>query len=148
MAHTDLNVLSDHLITLAQQMLEEHGGFPPFGAAVASDGKLHLYAADNGQSSRPLIEVLTAQLRSLAAERVIRASGICFGVVVKSIQHAKEAKEAKENDAIQCRLEHSDGEGTDVFLLYSKSPSGEIRYDDLRTTQLERCTRSVFPNLQ
>ncbi len=138
MAHADLDLLFDHLIKLAQKLLQNQGGFLPFGAYLEPDGQVRYMAAVDDKESpgaQPLLDALTAEFRSLAASGAIRASGICFDVLVAP------NPDAPKRDAIQCRLERS-GEGVDVFMPYSKDRSGSFRYEEVYATKLEG---STFP---
>ena len=137
MAHADLDLLFDHLIKLAQKLLQENGEFLPLGAVVETDGQVRYVAAMNDKEypgAQPLLDILTAEFRSMAASGAIRASGICLDVLVTP-DH-----DAPKRDAIQCRMEHSNGEALDVFMPYSKDPSGSFRYEEVYATKFEGCT--------
>jgi hypothetical protein len=41
----DAQELLDSVLPLAEQMLKEYGEFYPYGGSMASDGKLHMWAA-------------------------------------------------------------------------------------------------------
>lgn len=134
MAHADLDLLFDHLIKLAQKLLQDQGGFLPVGAVVEADGQVRYVAAMDDQEypgAQPLLDALTAEFRSMAASGAIRASGICFDVLVGP------DSDAPKRDAIQCRLEHSNGEAIDVFTPYSKDLSGSFRYEEVYATKFE-----------
>lgn len=106
---------------------------------METDGQVRYVAAMTDQEypgAQPFLDVLTAELRAMAVSGAIRASGICFDVFV-----APNA-DAPKRDAIQCRLEHANGEGVDVFMPYSKDLSGSFRYEDIYATKLEG---STFP---
>lgn len=49
MARPDLNALLETALPFAQQMLEEHGDFYPFGATMKVDGKIDQTAASTGE---------------------------------------------------------------------------------------------------
>ncbi len=145
MAHPDLDRLYDHLVKFAQMMLSRRGEFYPFGAAIKADGQLLDFAATDGTEhppSQPLIDLLTDDFRFRAASGSIQAAGICFDVLVAA------DRDAKKRDAIQCRLEHSNGEAVDVFIPYSKDPSGLVRYDDAYASKREREIFRHIPKVQ
>jgi len=101
MAHADLDLLFDHLIQFAQKMLQENGEFLPFGAVVETDAQVRYVAAMDDKEypgAHPLLDVLTAEFRSMAASGAIRASGICFDSLVAP------HRDAPKRDAIQCRI--------------------------------------------
>ena len=100
MAHADLDLLFDHLIKLAQKLLQENGGFPPLGAVVETEGQVRYVGAMNDEEypgAQPLLDILTAEFRSMAASGAIRASGICFDVLVAPDSNAP--KEMRSNAA-------------------------------------------------
>jgi hypothetical protein len=143
MAHADLDLLFDHLIKLAQELLRNQGGFLPFGAVVEADGQVRYVAARGDREypgAQPLLDALTAEFRSMAAPGAIRASGICFDVLVAP------NSDAPKGNAIQCRLEHSNGEAMDVFTPYSKDLSGSFRYEEVYATKLEGSTFLSTPS--
>lgn len=72
----------------------------------------------------------------MAESGEIRACGICFDVFVTP------SPDAPKRDAIQCRLEHSNGEAADVFMPYAKGPSGPFRYEAVYATTLKGSTFS------
>jgi hypothetical protein len=144
MAHADLDLLFDHLIKLAQKLLQDQGAFLPLGAVVESDGQVRYVGAMNDQEypgAQPLLAILATEFRAMAVSGAIRASGICFDVLVAP------NPDAPKRDAIQCRLEHSNGEAVDVFMPYSKDLSGSIRYDDIYATKLEGSTFPTPPSV-
>jgi|SRR5580698_8124242 hypothetical protein len=144
MAHADLDLLFDHLIKLAQKLLQDQGGFLRIGAVVEADGQVRYVAAMDDKEhpgAQPLLNALTAEFRSMAASGAIRASGICFDVMVAP------NSDAPKRDAIQCRLEHSNGEAIDVFSPYSKDLSGSFRYEEVYATKLEGSTFPSTPSM-
>jgi hypothetical protein len=46
--HPDLDCLFDYLLKFAQQMLNGHGEFYPFSAAITADGQLQAFGATDG----------------------------------------------------------------------------------------------------
>lgn len=126
MAHADLDLLFDHLTKLAQKLLQENGGFLPLGAVVETDGQVRYIAAMNEKEypgAQPLLDIFTAEFRSMAASGAIRASRIYFDVLVAP------DRDVPKRDAIQCRMEHSNGEALDVFMPVFK---GSVRIVSIR----------------
>ncbi len=83
----DLNVLLNALLPFAQQTLEKHGEFFPFGAVLAATGSVEMVGADLGTERPPstqLIELLRAGFRSRAQEGTIRAAGLCYNANISS----------------------------------------------------------------
>src|SRR5262249_30505047 len=125
MAHPDLENLLNALLPFAQEMLGKYGEFYPFGASVQSDGSVALIGAADGTEhpkSTDLIGLLEAGLRKDAAEKKIRASGICFDVRVRV------PDQEHKTDAIQVSLEHLEGKVVNVFLPYEKKFWKRIHY--------------------
>jgi hypothetical protein len=135
MAHPDLDRLFDYLVTFAQQMLGKQGEFYPFGAALATDGDLLTFGATDASDhpkSEVLIDTLVQDFRARAANGTIRACGICFDVLVSL------PGDVKKTDAIQCRLEHANGEAVNVFTPWSRRLFGSIRYGEVFATKREK----------
>jgi hypothetical protein len=121
-----LDQLSEHLVKFAQGLLDAHGEFRPFGATVDGDGQLQYYAADNGSERGGFpaqIEILQRALREASESDQIHAAGFCFDVL---LHHEDRPKQ----DAIQCILEHADGEAIERFTPYSKTEDGAVRYGE------------------
>lgn len=123
-------------------MLIRHGEFYPHGAAIDAAGKLAVYGAMD-ESNRPksagLILLLEGAFRARAAAGEIRACGICFDVKV-----ATPGKGLGRSDAIQCRLEHLNGESVNVFKPWKRGLLGRIRYGQVFATE---GTRQIFPSV-
>ena len=135
MAHPDLNALKDSLLPIAKQMLTEHGEFFPFGAFMKVNGEIvDCSAADENEHppSKKLIDVLTDDFRRRAANKEIRAAGICCDVRVAR------PGETEKTDAVQFALEHENGEALDVFLPYDLDSSGEVVCGELFATYREK----------
>jgi hypothetical protein len=135
MARPGLNSLLGTLLPFAQEMLEKHGEFYPFGAAMTAEGKINQTAAYTGEehpSSQELIDLLVGAFRTQAAKNEVRAVGVCLDV--RTIAPG----ESEKIDAICARLRHSDHESVDVFVPYKKDISGAITYGQLFARQGER----------
>jgi hypothetical protein len=129
-----LDQLSEDLVKFAQEALDEHGEFRPFGASIDGQGQLQYYAADDGTESsdfRSQIEILKRHLREISESGQIQATGICFDVI---LHHEDRPKQ----DAIRCCLEHADGEVLERITPYSKTESGAVEYGDGYTTDGQR----------
>ncbi len=129
MATTDLEQLLNAMLPFAQQMLEEHGEFYPFGGQVGADGELALVApsqAPDEPTSQDLIDTLVESLHERAHQGEIRASGICFDVRVDL------PNQPERSDAICVQLEQEDGDPIAVFLPYSRGGnSSGLEYGEL-----------------
>lgn len=142
MAHPDLDNLLNALLPFAQEMLGKYGEFHPFGASVKSDGTIALIGAADATEhpkSTDLIELLEAGLRRDAADKKIRASGICCDVRVTV------SNQPHETDAIQVSLEHSEGEVLNVFLPYEKKFWKRIHYGKMLASKGDV---KIFPDPQ
>ncbi len=138
MAHPDLDELLNVILPFAQQQLEKHGGFFPFGAALGSNGDVKALAGyDGDEAPGPdiVVELLFDGLRSDAASGLIRASGVCLAMTVQL------PMQSKKSDAICVRLEHRDGDAVHVFLPYRKGLLGRVKYGELVA---EKGDRQVF----
>jgi hypothetical protein len=135
MARLDFNELLKPLLPFAQEMLEKHGEFYPFGAAMSVAGKVSLTDVDTGAKHPPsqeVIDFLVDVFRAQAAKKQVRAVGICMDV--RTIAPGQTEK----TDAICARLRHADRESIDVFLPYQKDESGAFQYGQLFVTRGEQ----------
>jgi hypothetical protein len=113
-------------------MLSKHGEFNPFAAAMLADGTVERVAyfdGDEHPAATELIERLTEILRKKAAEKGIRAAGICYDSRVTPPGQTEKA------DAICCGLERTSGESIQVYLPYSKSLFRGLRYGEIFAAQ-------------
>lgn len=141
MPHPDFDELFEALLGFAEQMLDEHGAFLPFAAAVDNEGELGHVPVDsavagNEPSPDDLIELLTGTLRLNAEQRTIRAGGMCMDVL------AIPPGEDEQTDAVHIHMEHEDGEAYDVFAPYSINEEGDLEFGDIFT---EEGDLTMFP---
>jgi len=128
MAHPDLDTVLNALLPFAQQMLDKHGEFHPFGASMTVSGDVSLTAGmpeSETADSAIVIEMLTSAFRQQARNELIRATGICFDSRVVPPGASEKV------DAICSRLEHLNGETAEVFLPYTKGWLGRLKYGNL-----------------
>jgi len=120
------------LLPFAQQQLDKHGAFFPFGAVVDHDGTVRLTAADNGREQPTALDVLDGLHHVARSERVsIRAAAFVTDVHLPG----------KPGDAIRVDVEHTEGIAIAVLLPYSKRRLGRgIDYAPLRAAPGERHT--------
>lgn len=126
----EMDSLLDMLLRQAQDFLQTHGEFYPFGATVTHQGEIQLAAAYTG-SERPdspaVIDLLYEGFVSSRSRGEIRATGICFDVRLRD----------RGQDAIQVALEHSEADPVNVFLPYVKGGDAP-GYGELFATPGER----------
>jgi hypothetical protein len=131
MANPDFEELLNALMPFAQEMLAKNGEFYPFGATMASDGKVNAVSADMGEEqpeTQALIDMMIQGFRQEAAAGSLRAAGIC--VDIRTIPPGQTEK----TDAICARLEHSSGEAVRVILPYKKGFLGKYKYGAMFAT--------------
>jgi hypothetical protein len=124
-AQADLDGLVNATLPFAQQMLERHGEFFPFAAAVTSDGAVELLGTDPGTDYRPASTEALDQLVGGLRDRVgsLRAAALVADV------------RTGESDAVRVELEHRDGHAICVLLPYRKLRLRRgIDYGDLHAT--------------
>ena len=110
-AQADLDGLLNAVLAFAQQQLEAHGAFFPFGATVGTDGQIALAAADPREGERPGSQsVLEALYDGVRADRGSRRAAACVADVL-----------IEGRDAIRVELEHTEGASMSVALPYSRS---------------------------
>ena len=139
MAHPDLDRVFDHLVTFSKKMLDSRGEFAPHGAAIDNGGKLAIFGAqdDSDRTAAGLIRLIEGYFRTLAAQKKIRACGLSFDVMVQVPDEGN-----RKSDAIQCRLEHANGESVNVFTPWKRGLLGRIQYGKVFAG---RGTREIFP---
>jgi hypothetical protein len=124
----EIQELLNYLLPHAEQMLNEHGEFYPYAAALDSDGQLNAVGADvEDDDSSDVGEVLLALhegLRERAAEGAIRATGIAADVTLT------DPDSGETTDAVQVELDHADADAVDVFVPYETEPDG-IKFGEL-----------------
>lgn len=118
----DLDGLLHASLPFAQQLLEEHGDFLPYGVAVSTAGQLRMVAADVGQRVRPSsVELLSMLVDGLRRRReAIRAVALVFRVRLVA------------SEAVRVELEHRDGPAIAVLVPYrTRRLRRAIQYGDL-----------------
>jgi hypothetical protein len=126
-----MDSLLDILIRQAQELLEKHGEFYPFGAAVSREGDINLSSAYSGSErpeSQALIDLIYEGFGEARSQGEIRAVGVCFDVRLSG---------RDKGDAIQVALEHSGADPVNVFVPYKKGRRGP-EYGELFATRGER----------
>ncbi|MGA3056570.1 MAG: hypothetical protein ABSE70_00825 [Candidatus Limnocylindrales bacterium] len=124
---TDFDELVTPLLGLAETMLEETGGFRPFGARLAAGGQLALVDVSPtlAEPSNPLmVDALYATFRLAARTGTIRACAVCWDALVPREEGGGLM------DAIAIDLEHRDGDPAVVVCGYRREPSGGIHFEE------------------
>ena len=128
-AQEDFSALLDALMPFAEQMLEKHGEFFPFGATVSTAGEVGgqaTYDGDETPASEEVIASLIKAFRQEARGRKIRAAGICYdGRIVQ---------DGKKVDAVFVGLEHARGSASKTCVPYTKGKSGKVRFGEMIVT--------------
>lgn len=109
-------------------MIEKHGEFYPFAAAMTHEGEVVSVAGDVGSEQpdpRELADFLFDALREMARNGEITASGVCMNVTVS----AEEGGTA--GDAIGAFLEHAEDEPVEVFLPYARRRLRGYTFEEL-----------------
>ena len=98
-------------LPFAQEMLDKHGEFFPYGAAVAASGDSKLVAGNPGEGEQPTSSGVLAQLvNGLRSQRdSLRATAVVSAV------------RTPDSDAVRVELEHREGLAMAVLLPYSKN---------------------------
>ena len=109
-AQDDLDGLLDASLPFAREMLDKHGEFFPYAAAITTSGETRLIAGDPGEGEQPTsVAVLQVLVEGLRAERdTLRAAA-----VVSDVRRS-------DSDAVRVELEHEEGHAIVVFLPYQK----------------------------
>ena len=117
----EIQEILSFLLPQAEEMLNEHGEFYPYAAALDSDGELTAVGTDVDDESPDVGELLLALhegLRERAAEGAIRASGIAADVTLT------DPDSGETTDAVQVELDHADADAVDIFVPYETESDG------------------------
>lgn len=121
-----LNELLNAVLPFAQQMLDKHGEFYPFAAALDPDGKVILVAGHPGEEHpvpSELRDFLEASLRQGAQEGRYTGTAVCFNATFTPTGGTRQ-------DVVAVELEHESGDAVTVYLPYSEK-AGEMQYGDV-----------------
>ena len=102
-------------LPFAQRMLEEHGEFYPFGAAMRPDGTMVHVGVKDGREmppSRDVLDTMMEAFRKAALLGTYRAVAAFVDVKIKAPGFDE------KTDAVQICLEHVGGFCADVFAPY------------------------------
>jgi len=123
----EIQELLNFLLPYAEQMLNQHGEFYPYAAALDSDGELNAVGTDLDDETPDVGELLLALhqgLREQAAEGAIRASGIAADVTLT------DPDSGETTDAVQVELDHADADAVDIFVPFETEAEG-IKFGEL-----------------
>jgi hypothetical protein len=130
-ATEEIQELLNFLLPHAERLLNQHGEFYPYAAAVDSDGDLApvppLVETDDPDVGDILV-ALHAELRDQAADGSIRASGIAADVTLT------DPDSGETTDAVQVELDHADSDAVDIYVPYETKPDG-IQFGELVAAQ-------------
>ncbi|MCC9605765.1 hypothetical protein LOC68_21300 [Blastopirellula sp. JC732] len=131
-AQKEVTVILRTLADFAQQQLEKHDGFLPFGASIKSNGSLALgagYVDEDGGDPNVILDFVFRGLRKQAMAGEIRSGGYCMDVRV--VLPGKTEKV----DAIQVCVEHAEGHSIEVFIPYAKDDGGDYTFGNYISQQ-------------
>jgi hypothetical protein len=125
-AREEIEKLLNYLLPFAEERLNQDGEFYPYAATVAADGEVKTMSAAEGEraDAGDLLIALHRELRELAAEGSIRASGIAAEVTLT------DPDSGETTDAVQLELDHAEGDAVDVYVPYESAAEG-VRFGDL-----------------
>ncbi len=108
-AQDDLDGLLNAALPFAQEMLEKHGDFLPYGVSLSLEGEGSMVTGYEGDERPISSEVLSLLIDGLRQQRDrLRAAALVSDV------------RAGGSDAIRVELEHSEGPTMAVLLPYQK----------------------------
>jgi hypothetical protein len=123
----EIQELLNFLLPYAEQMLNQHGEFYPYAAALDAEGELNAVGAEVDDDTPDVGELLLALhqgLREQAADGAIRASGIAADVTLT------DPDSGETTDAVQVELDHADADAVDIFVPYETGGEG-IKFGEL-----------------
>lgn len=123
-AQDDLDGLLDAALGFAQQQLEAHGEFYPYGVVVDEQGQQQMVAADSDVERPASSDLITRLIAALSERRDhLRAAAIVADVRVPEL----------DSDAVRVTLEHSERVALTVLLPYRTRRFGRgVQYGELQ----------------
>ena len=112
----DCEVLANHVIPFAEQMLRTHGEFFPFGAAMRPDGQLVPvagYDGDEHPQSADLIRLIKEGFIQSARQGRYKATALAYDTRLTTA--------GESSDAIAVSLNHRDNYSVIAFFPYTIS---------------------------
>jgi hypothetical protein len=113
----EVEILMNHLLPFAKQMLAKYGEFYPYGGYIALDGKIthvggQIEGTDHPKSQR-IIDLLREKLEQNTGSGKLKATAVIFDVRIKppGAEH--------KTDAIQVCLDHQSGYSAEVLFPYT-----------------------------
>ncbi len=111
------NALLNAVLPVSVDLLEEHGGFHPHGAAIDGDGEITTAMADIGEELPEGDEVIAALVQAFREEVAhggVRATAIASNVAIE--------QDESTMDAILVVIEHPEDDPTAiaVFMPYER----------------------------
>jgi len=135
MNQEDLNLILDHSLSWACDMLEKEGFFFPFAFTLQQDGSLQrsgdLTDEEKGKSPEDLANQMHAMLAAGCRQKLHKAVSVGLDVKVQRFESEGYVK------AIEVMIEHEDGSAFDCFLPYRKKENGRVEYGTLFSTPLD-----------
>ena len=116
--------LMDNVLPFAEQMLNEHGEFIPYGGAMTSSGEIVSVAGTDGEEqpkSTDIIQLLQDGFKKEAQAGNYKATAIVYDVRVRS------PETGDPSDAIAVALDHKSGYSVVVLLPYTLE-NGQLKY--------------------
>ena len=114
-AKTECEEIMNVLLPFAQQMLEKHGEFFPFGGTMNGKGEVAHIAGYDGREQPPsadIIKLLKDEFRSGARSGQYKATGLAYDVRVVL------PSTGKKSDAVAISLNHRDSYSVVVLFPY------------------------------
>jgi hypothetical protein len=108
-AQIDVDSLLNAALPFAQQMLDQHGEFFPYGVAIDASGETHMAAGYTGEERPPSQSVLDILVQGYRKQR----DGLRAVALVADVR-------ADGSDAIQVEIEHREGQAIFLLMPYKK----------------------------
>jgi len=125
-AKADAEQLLNALIPFAEQMLQRHHEFFPFGGHMTPEGEIVHDAASDGTEQPPsktLIDLMEQSFRQSAKEQKLRACAIVYDI--RTIPPGRNEKQ----DAIAVSVDHSSGYSVVVIYPYTFDVEKKLRVE-------------------
>jgi hypothetical protein len=126
-AKAECEGIMNALVPFAQQMLEKHGEFFPFGGTMKNNGEITHTAGYDGRERPPsadIIRLLNDSFRSGARSGQYKATALVYDVRVVL------PSTGQESDAVAVALDHRDNYSVVVYFPY-QIKGGKVAFGDV-----------------
>jgi len=122
----ELVKLLQEMETMARDLVQKAGGYPPFGGTIDDQGQVGLVfdqtAITGGPASNEAANKILNNIRTEAKAANIRAAAVA------GMGYVNDPETSRQTTAMVITLHHRSGRNVDFITPFSKAASGETRF--------------------